>query len=244
MPSAAVHSSAWATIRARGKALAAVRGEQPAGMVEVEVGEGHDVDRARVEAGCAQRGQDGLAAHAALGSMVLVHALADAGLDEDAPARRLDEQAVERLGERVVGVELVGDEALPHDPRHRAQERAGVAREGARLDERDAWMPPPSSARQSRARIDGASHASVCSRAALARRCVVPRSRGTPPTASASTGPGSAEPSPFEPYGRSTGLDISKNEIWPMRMPCRARWAGCATFESSSVRLPFQPGST
>ena len=92
----------------------------------------------RVEAGRPQRGQDGLAPHAPLRPMMLVHPLADAGLDEDAPARGLDEQAVERLGERVVRVQLVGDEALPHAARHGPEERARIAREDAGLDERDA----------------------------------------------------------------------------------------------------------
>ena len=27
------------------------------------------------------------------------------------------------------------------------------------------------------------------------------------------------DPSPELPYGRSTGPDIAKNEIWPMRIP-------------------------
>ncbi len=35
-------------------------------------------------------------------------------------------------------VDLVGDEPVPQDPRHRPEQRAGVAPEGARLDQRDA----------------------------------------------------------------------------------------------------------
>ena len=84
-------------------------------MVEVEMADGDDVDRVGVEAGVAQRGQDRLAGHSPLCAVVLVHALADARLDQHAPGRRLDQQAVERLVQRVVGVDLRLDEALPHD---------------------------------------------------------------------------------------------------------------------------------
>ena len=52
------------------------------------------------------------------------------------------------------------------------------------------------------------------------------------------------DPSSGEPYGRSTGLDILKKLIWPMRIPKYRAIGRFATFDSSSVRLPFQPGST
>ena len=54
------------------------------------------------------------------------------------PDRRLDQQAVERLEEAALVVDLVGDEAAPQDPRHRPEQRPGVGAERARLDQRDA----------------------------------------------------------------------------------------------------------
>jgi hypothetical protein len=47
-----------------------------------------------------------------------------------------------------------------------------------------------------------------------------------------------------EPYGRSTDELILKNEIWPIFIPKYSAIGRFATFDSSSVRLPFQPGST
>ena len=91
-----------------------------------------------VEAGLSQRRQDRQPAHAALCDVPIVHPLADAGLDQDPPGRRLDEQAVERLGQRRIGVQLVGHERLPDDARHGPEGGAGVGREPAGLDERDA----------------------------------------------------------------------------------------------------------
>ena len=68
---------------------------------------------------------------------LVVDPLADPGLDEDTPARRLDEQAVEGLEESMVVVDLVGDEAVPQDPRDRPEQGPGIGPERARLDERD-----------------------------------------------------------------------------------------------------------
>ena len=53
-----------------------------------------------------------------------------------AGGRRLDQQAVERLGEGVVGVDLGLYQALPHQLGHRPEDRARIAGEGARLDQR------------------------------------------------------------------------------------------------------------
>ena len=57
-------------------------------------------------------------------AVALVHALADPGLDQDAPRRRLDQQAVERLGQRRVRVQLVRDQALPQRCAARARTRS------------------------------------------------------------------------------------------------------------------------
>ena len=69
---------------------------------------------------------------------LLVEPIADAGLDEDATRGRLDQQAVERLEEAVLVVDLVGDPAVPEQPGHRPEQRPGIGAEGAGLDERDA----------------------------------------------------------------------------------------------------------
>ena len=93
-------------------------------------------------------GRIGVAGHSPLGRVCSSMQLADAGLDQHAPGRRLDEQAVERLGERVVGVDLGLDQPLPHDPRH------GTKAVPASEVNVPAWMsatrtPPPRSALQS-----------------------------------------------------------------------------------------------
>ena len=126
MPSANSHSRGLGDDPGAREGAVAVRREQAAGMVEVEVAERDDVDRAGSKPAARSAGRIGSPADAALRRAVVVHALADAGLDQDAPGGRLDEQAVERLGQRGVRVELVGDEPLPHRPRHRPEDRARV----------------------------------------------------------------------------------------------------------------------
>ena len=138
MPSAKLPLVGLGDDRARAEsALLAVGRQQPTGVVEMEVADRDDVDRVGVEARVAEARQDRLAGHSPLSAVVLVHALADAGLDQHAPGGRLDQQAVERLVERVVGVDLGLDEALPHDRGTGPNDRAGVGREHAGLDQRD-----------------------------------------------------------------------------------------------------------
>ncbi len=165
------------------------------------------------------------------------------------PDGRLHQQAVERLGQR-----CGPGRARPRRgaPTSSAAPARGWCRR--RCVNVPAWMramvvPAPRSARQSALASMGMATGYPC---ADGPTCAVrpwrcggwPRSRGRHPRRSAWTGPGSASPGPCEPYGRSTGLDISKNEIWPMRMPKYSAMGRLATLDSSSVRLPFQPGST
>ncbi len=112
-------------------------GQKAAGVVPVEVADRDGVDRGWIEAGLAQGRQDGQAAHPTLRDAPFVEALADARLDQHATGRRLDEQAVECLGERGIGVQLIGYERLPDRPWHRSEGRSGIGREPAGLDERD-----------------------------------------------------------------------------------------------------------
>ena len=110
-------------------------------MVEMQVAHRDDVDGAWVEPGGAQRRENGLALVPAHRPDLVAHPFPDPCLDEDASAGRLDEQAVERLEETVVLVDLAHYEAVPEDPRHRTEQGAGVAPERAGLDERDARPP-------------------------------------------------------------------------------------------------------
>ena len=136
-PSANSHSSAWATIRARGKARSpsAVRSPPAWSKWRWLTATRSTVSGSKPASRSA--GRIGSPGHATLSAVMLVHALADARLDQDAASRRLHEQAVERLVERVVGVDLGLDEALPHHLGHGPEDRARVRRERAGLDERD-----------------------------------------------------------------------------------------------------------
>ena len=71
----------------------------------------------------------------------------------------------------MLGVDLVGDEALPEDPRHGPEERAGVGPERARLDERDG-RPAAEVRRQSTASLTAhrRSAARPCGSATAPRR--------------------------------------------------------------------------
>jgi hypothetical protein len=110
-------------------------------VVEVEVAHRNDVDAPRVEAGLAERRDDRRTLVAAHRANLLGDALADAGLDEDAARRRLDEEAVERLQQPVLVVDLVRYEAAPEDPRHWPEQCPGVGPERAGLDQGDAGPP-------------------------------------------------------------------------------------------------------
>src|SRR5439155_9304382 len=221
--------------------------QQPARVVEVEVAERDDVDRPRIEACVAERRQGRRPLVPAHRPRLLVDPLADPRLDEDPPGRRLDHQAVERLEEPVLGVDLVGDEAIPEEPRHGTEERARVRPERAGLDDRDMRSPaeigapvdrvvdrharllsgrsaspqrrPEGSARRS----EGSAKRSECSECPerserSARRRPASKSSWNA-DAVGSDWPWYFDPSPCEPYGRSTGLDIRKKLIWPIRMP-------------------------
>jgi len=143
---------------------------------------------------------------------VVVEPVADAGLDEDATCRRLDQQAVEGLEEAVLAVELVACPAIPEQLRDRPEQRAGVRSERAGLDERDrnpaAQLAPP---------VDRVVQPRRSSSAALGIRG--PAKSRWNADAVGSDWPWYFDPSDGEPYGRSTGLDILKKEIWPIFIP-------------------------
>ena len=70
---------------------------------------------------------------------MLVHTFADPRFDEHAARGRLHEEAVERLVERVVGIDLGLDEALPHNFGNRPEDSPRVRSERAGLYERDSY---------------------------------------------------------------------------------------------------------
>ena len=95
-------------------------------MVEVQMAQGDDVDRPRVEACCLQCWHHGEALVGTHGSGLFVHALADAGLDKQPAGMRLDEQAIEGLKEAMVPVDFVDHQPIPQESRHGTEERACV----------------------------------------------------------------------------------------------------------------------
>jgi hypothetical protein len=107
----------------------------------MEMAQRHDVDRLGQEIRRLERRQDRRALVPAHGACLVVDAFADARLDQDAAGRRLDQEAVERLEQAVLGIDLVGNQAVPKDPRHRPEQGAGVRPERAGLDERDPRAP-------------------------------------------------------------------------------------------------------
>src|SRR5207247_6046262 len=114
-----------------------VAAEQPAGMVEVEVAHRDDVDRHGVEAGRPQGWLDPRALVAAHRPGLVVEPVADPGLDEDATSGRFDQEAIERLEQTVLSVDLVADPAVPQRPRHGPEQGSGIRPEGAGSDEGD-----------------------------------------------------------------------------------------------------------
>ena len=208
MPSANSHSTGLRDDPGAREGALPVGREQPAGMVEVQVAERDDIDAAGVEPGQPQGRQDGLATHAALRPMVVVHALADARLHQHAPRRRLHQQAVERLREGRVGVDLVDHQALPEGARHGPEDGARVALEDTRLDERHVHPAAQVDAPVDR-RLDahGVSRPCAAVRPWMCAGC--PRSPGRRPTRWAATGPGTWTPAPASrtaaPPGWSSG---------------------------------------
>ena len=117
--------------------LRAVGPQQAAGVVEMEVAHRDDVDALGREPGGLERGDDPRAFVGAHRPGLVVDPVADPRLDQHATRARLDQQAVERLEQPALVVDLVLDEAAPQDPRHRPEQRPGVGAERAGLDERD-----------------------------------------------------------------------------------------------------------
>ena len=75
------------------------------------------------------------------------------------PAGVSIKQAIERLEEAVLVVDLVGDPAVPQQPGHGPEQRPGVGAERAGLDERDARA-----ATEVAGPVDGVVHARTYSR--------------------------------------------------------------------------------
>jgi hypothetical protein len=107
-------------------------------VVEVEVAHRDDVDRLGIESRVTEGRGDRRALVAAHLADLVADPLADPGLDEDPAGRRLDEEAVQRLEEAMLLVDLVGDEAIPEDSRHGPEQRAGIRPKRAGLDQRNA----------------------------------------------------------------------------------------------------------
>ena len=153
VPSANSHSARWATIRARGKARAPSASSRPPAWSKWRWLMRHDVDRAGIEAGRAQRGQDRRPLYAAHRAGRARPCARRCPSRPGRGRRRLDQQAVERLDQRA-RVDLVVDEA-----RHRIR---APARRASPASERKvpAWTsatrtPPPRSVRQSTRVVDG-----------------------------------------------------------------------------------------
>ena len=130
------------------------------------------------------------------------------------PELRLDQQAVERLEQPALVVDLVLDQAVPQHPRHRPEQRPGVGPERAGLDERDpdAAAEVASTSRPHRSSPSGYFRVG----SPVARPASKSRWKAD---AVGSDWPWYFDPSSGEPYGRSTGLDIRKKVIWPIFIP-------------------------
>ena len=116
------------------KAARTGRVEEAAGVVEVKVAHRYDVDGRRVVPRGPQSREDRRTLVAAHLARLVVDPLTNPRLDEDPPGGRLDEEAVQRLEQAMIGIDLIGDEAVPQDPWHRPEQRARVRAEGPRLD--------------------------------------------------------------------------------------------------------------
>ena len=119
-------------------------------------------------------------------------------------------------------VDLLGHELVPEQARHRSEERAGIGAEGAGLDQRHA-RPAAEIDRP----VDGVVRGQCAAIRVYEPGFAGSFGVGAPPfeksrwkaEAVGSDWPWYFEPSSFEPYGRSTALDIRKNEIWPIFIP-------------------------
>ena len=174
---------AWGTRESRRQGAARPRGRSGDGSSRRR-------RRCRVEARRAHRRHDRLALVLAHRTRLVVEPLPDPRLDEHAPGGRLDHQAVERLEQAPVLVELALRPRAPQDPRHGPEDRAGVRAERAR----PARARPASrrrGRRSSRPRR-GSPWPSPPSAPPLRPRS---KSRGRP-TPSARTGPGTSTRAP------------------------------------------------
>ena len=184
-------------------------------MVEVEMAHRDDVDGRGVEAGRPERGHDPGTLHLAHVARLVVDPLTDTGLDQHPARGRLDEQAVERLEEPVLVVDLVGHEPIPEQPRHRAEQGTRVGAERAGLDERGAYA-----AAQVARPVDRVVQPRLYFSGGAADFADRPFSKSRwNADAVGSDCPWYFDPSSGEPYGRSTGELILKNEIWPIFIP-------------------------
>ena len=180
-------------------------------MVEVEVTHRDEVHGTRIEPRHPKRGPDRGALVPPHGGIPGIEPLPDPRLDQHAPRRRLDQQAVERLEDAPVGVQLSLGPRAPQDPGHRPEDRSGVGAERARLHEGDGRA-----AAEIGLPVDGV----VDTRRQAPSRGVRARSKSAwDADAVGSVWPWYLDPRPLLPYGRSTGELIRKKLIWPIRMP-------------------------
>ena len=99
----------------------------------------------RVEARLPQRRHDRRAVVPAHRRVLVVHPLADAGLDQHAAGRRLDQQAVERLGSRRFSSSSPSAQARHRTHGTGPRSAPGVGAERAGLDRARRVVPPPRS---------------------------------------------------------------------------------------------------
>ena len=106
-----------------------------AGVVAVQMGHEHDVDILGAEADAAQVGGQAPAAvvHAEVAALFARELVALAGVDQDQPGGRLDEQRAHLHGDAVFSVG--GDDPLPQQAGHEAEETAAVGQLAAIADD-------------------------------------------------------------------------------------------------------------
>ena len=116
-------------------------------MVEVEMAHRDDVDRVRVEAGRSRARARSTGPRSRASPGLVVEPIADPGLDEDAAGRRLDQEAVQRLEQAVLGVDLGAPPSGPRGAAARARtaprRRSGTCPPGRGRPDAAAQVAPP-----------------------------------------------------------------------------------------------------
>ena len=115
-----------------------VGSQQSAGVVVVEVAHRDRVHGLRIETGSLESRDDPRPLIATHRPALFTDTIPDSRFHEHAAGRCLDQQAVERLRDAVIVVDLVDNEFAPHHSWDRSQQGACVGTELTRLDQRDA----------------------------------------------------------------------------------------------------------